>query len=154
MLTARVSIGAKCSQKRQKKKISLFEKRPVEKEKECWSFSDRKRNINNNQNEYLNVLFGQLLRFGLWTPKAVMKTLTTTIIKTTPVVRFSMRFSFWCFCTSLRFHRTAEKNKELNPTSHKHSHTRSEEVKHQRPHSGSRARTLTTDIRRVNRKSI
>lgn len=119
--------------KEAEKKIGLFEKRLVEKEKECWCFSERKKNINNNQNEYLNVLFGQSLRFGLWTPKAVMKTLTTTIIKTRPVVRFSMRFSLWCFCTSFRFHRTVEKNKELNPTSHKHSHTRSEEVKHQRP---------------------
>lgn len=110
MLIARVSIGAKCSQKSQTKKNSLFEKRVAEKEKECWRFSEKKKkSIDNNQNESLNVLFGQLLRFGLWTPKAVMKTLTTTIIKTRPVVRFSMRFSFWCFCTSLRFHRTVEK---------------------------------------------
>lgn len=127
-----------------KKKICLFEKRLPEKEKECESFSEK--NNSGQNDEYLNVFFGQLLRFGLWTPKAVMKTLTTTIIKTRPVVRFSMKFSFWCFCTSLRFHRTVEENKELHPTSHKHAQALSEEVKHQRPHSGSRAKALTTDL--------
>lgn len=146
MLTTRVSIGAKCSQKSQwekKKNLSVWKETRREREGMLELF---RKNNNSQNNEYLNVFFGQLLRFGLWTPKAVMKTLTTTIIKTRPVVRFSMRFSFWCFCTSLRFHRTVEKNKELNPTSHKHAQTLSEEVKHQRPHSGSRAKALTTDL--------
>lgn len=121
MLTARVSIGAKCSQKGKKKPVCL--KRDSQRKTRNVGAFQKKKNNNSQNNEYLNVLFGHLLRFGLWTPKAVMKTLTTTIIKTRPVVRFSMRFSFWCFCTSLRFHRTVEQNKELNPTSHKHTQT-------------------------------
>lgn len=48
MLTARVSIGAKRSQKSQtktkkQKKIGLFEKRLAEKEKEFWRFSRKRK---------------------------------------------------------------------------------------------------------------
>lgn len=43
-----------------------------------------------------------------------MKTLTTTIIKTRPVVRFSKKFSLQCFCSSFRFHRTVDKTRKYH----------------------------------------
>lgn len=37
-----------------------------------------------------------VLSSGLWTPKAVMKTLTTTTMKTRAVTMFSRRFNCMC----------------------------------------------------------
>lgn len=54
----------------------------------------------------------QALGTGLWTPKAVMKILTTTMIKTKAVVMFSMMFSLKCMLSSFRFHLTDER--EMN----------------------------------------
>lgn len=69
------------------------------------------------------MCYSQSPRFGLWTPNAVMKMLTTTIRKTRPVAKFSIKFSLQCFCSSFRFHRTVDKARKYNLTTHKHTLT-------------------------------
>lgn len=58
------------------------------------------------------------LTLGRWTPNAVMKTLTTTTMKTNAVVMFSSRLSWKCLLSSLRFHFTVGKDKRDIPYFH------------------------------------
>lgn len=61
------------------------------------------------------LLLDHALTLGLWTPNAVMKTLTTTTMKTNAVVMFSSKLSWKCLLSSLRFHFTVGKDKRNTP---------------------------------------